>query len=240
MPRVRRPRSKQTDETGENSKTIRHPTKIKVLESRNFSQQKFLEAIQNNTLTIGSGPAGTGKTILSVYEALKHHFNKSIGMKRIIISRPALEAGEKIGYLPGELEDKLDPYMRPVYDALYDITSVDFIKEKVAKEHIEIAPIGFLRGRTFKNCFVILDEAQNATFDQLKMVVTRIGENCKMVITGDPRQSDLQNSQKGSLVRLINLIKNVPDVSVVEFSGDDVVRSSIVVDLVKAFENGSV
>lgn len=211
------------------------PRGPKEVSPRNESQRVYLEAIENSTITISSGPAGSGKTYLAVYEALKHHWAK-IHMKRIIITRPAVEAGEKLGFLPGGLEEKVDPYMRPIYDALYDIAGVSLAREKIERGYIEIAPLAYMRGRTFNNCFIILDEAQNATFEQLKMAVTRVGENCKMVINGDPYQTDLPRSVQNGLGRLIEVVKEVPDVSVVEFSKGDIVRSRIVADLVGAFE----
>lgn len=220
-------------------KVITHPRSIKTLSPRNQRQDDYLKAIENNTLTIGYGPAGTGKTWLAVYQALKHHFSKTHKMKRIIISRPAVEAGERLGFLPGTLEDKVDPYMRPIYDALYDMLGVDLAKQKIERGYIEIAPIAFLRGRTFKDAFIIIDEAQNATLTQLKMVVTRIGENSKMVLNGDPDQSDLNRGQESGLNKLVDIIraKNVEDVGIVSFGREDVVRSKIVTDLVAAFED---
>lgn len=202
---------------------------------RNESQKVYLDAIENNTITISSGPAGSGKTYLAVYEALKHHWVKG-GMKRIVITRPAVEAGEKLGFLPGGLEDKVDPYMRPIYDALYDIIGIALTKEKIEREYIEIAPLAYMRGRTFNNCFIILDEAQNATFEQLKMAVTRIGENCKMVINGDPNQTDLPKHVQNGLRKLIDVIHDVPNVAITEFTKGDIVRSRVVADLVAAFE----
>lgn len=177
----------------------------------------------------------THNTYLAVYEALKHHWMKG-GMKRIVITRPAVEAGEKLGFLPGGLEEKVDPYMRPIYDALYDIIGISLTKEKIEREYIEIAPLAYMRGRTFNNCFIILDEAQNATFEQLKMAVTRIGENCKMVINGDPNQTDLPKHTQNGLRKLIDIIHDVPNVAITEFTKSDVVRSRVVADLVAAFE----
>lgn len=214
------------------------PPRLKTLPEvspRNESQKVYLDAIENNTITISSGPAGSGKTYLAVYEALKHHWVKG-GMKRIIITRPAVEAGEKLGFLPGGLEDKVDPYMRPIYDSLYDIIGIGLTKEKIDKGLIEIAPLAYMRGRTFNNCFIILDEAQNATFEQLKMAVTRLGENCKMVINGDPNQTDLPRHTQNGLKKLIEIVHDVPNVSIMEFTKNDIVRSRVVADLVAAFE----
>jgi phosphate starvation-inducible PhoH-like protein len=208
---------------------------LKSIQPRNETQQRYLECVEKNSITIGLGPAGSGKTYLSVYEALLHHWAKD--KKRMIITRPAIEAGEKLGFLPGDLTDKLDPYMRPIYDALYDIIGIPLTKEKIERGYIEIAPLAYMRGRTFNNCFIILDEAQNATLEQLKMVLTRVGENCKLVIDGDPGQSDLPGYRKQSgLYLLKDILKDTPDVGIVEFDRNDIVRSQVVVDIVKAFE----
>lgn len=211
-------------------------TKIKKVIPRNENQAKYLEAVEDNCLTIASGPAGTGKTHLAVYEAICHHFSKKY--KRIIITRPAVEAGgEKLGFLPGELQDKLDPYLRPIFDSLYELIGVDQTREKIQRGYIEIAPLAFMRGRTFNNCFVILDEAQNATLEQLEMLVTRIGENSKMVINGDPKQTDLVYKNKNSGLKIIQRIaQDIPDVAVIEFEATDIVRSQVVSHLVQAFE----
>jgi phosphate starvation-inducible PhoH-like protein len=208
---------------------------LKSIQPRNLTQQRYLECIEQNTVTIGLGPAGSGKTYLSVYEALLHHWAKD--KKRMIITRPAIEAGEKLGFLPGDLTDKLDPYMRPIYDALYDLIGISLTKEKIDRGYIEIAPLAYMRGRTFNNCFIILDEAQNATLEQLKMVLTRVGENCKLVIDGDPGQSDLPGYKKQSgLYLLKDVLHDTPDVGIIEFDRNDIVRSQVVIDVVKAFE----
>lgn len=206
--------------------------KIKKIDPRNKRQAEYIQSIENNTVTIGLGPAGSGKTYLAVYEAVCHHWAKKA--KRIIITRPAVEAGEKLGFLPGDLEEKLNPYMRPIYDSLYDLTDLGTIREKVERGYIEVAPLAYMRGRTFNNCFIILDEAQNATLDQLKMVLTRLGENCKLVIDGDPSQSDL--SHKSGLNTLPNVLKNVEDVGIIRFDPSDIVRSKIVENVVSAFK----
>ena len=172
---------------------------------------------------------------LAVYSALCHHWAKV--NKRIIVTRPAVEAGEKLGFLPGDLDDKLDPYMRPIYDALYDQIGLSLTKEKIERGYIEIAPLAYMRGRTFNNCFIILDEAQNATLEQLTMCLTRLGENCKLIIAGDPTQSDLgYHKRKSWLSVLENILENVPDVEIVKFNKDDIVRSPVVIDIVAAFE----
>jgi phosphate starvation-inducible PhoH-like protein len=234
----RRTKQPKTDYENQEQVPQEKAPRIKTLREvypRNESQRLYLDAIENNTITISSGHAGVGKTYLAVYEALKHHWAKT-GMKRIIITRPAVEAGEKLGFLPGGLEEKLDPYMRPIYDALYDIIGISLTKEKIEREYIEIAPLAYMRGRTLSNCFIILDEAQNATFEQLKMAVTRMGENCKMVINGDPHQTDLPRHTQNGLGKLIEIVRDVPSIAVVEFTRNDIVRSRIVADLVEAFE----
>ena len=209
--------------------------RVNKVQPRNAHQAWYLRTIEDHTVTIGSGPAGSGKTYLAVYSALCHHWSKQA--KRIIITRPAVEAGEKLGFLPGDLDDKLDPYMRPIYDALYDQIGLSLTKEKIERGYIEIAPLAYMRGRTFNNCFIILDEAQNATIEQLKMCLTRLGENCKLVIAGDPSQSDLgYHKRKSGLLVLEDILKGVPDVEIVKFNKEDIVRSPVVIGIVAAFE----
>jgi phosphate starvation-inducible PhoH-like protein len=215
---------------------------VKPIAPRNQHQREYLEAIEDNVIVVSSGPAGTGKTYLAVYAAVCHHWSKKdTGIERLIITRPAVEAdGEKLGFLPGPLDDKMDPYMRPIYDSLYDIIGVDETKSKLDRGFIEIAPIAFMRGRTFNNAFVIVDEAQNASLNQLKMVVTRVGENCKLVINGDPSQCDLR---KSGLPPLEQILEEIGGVAVVKFDQDDIVRHKIIADIVAAFgryekENG--
>ena len=215
--------------------TQREFSRINKVHPRNANQEKYLRTIEENTVTIGSGPAGSGKTYLAVYAALCHHWSKE--SKRLIITRPAVEAGEKLGFLPGDLDDKLDPYMRPIYDALYDQIGLSRTKEKIERGYIEIAPLAYMRGRTFNNCFIILDEAQNATIEQLKMATTRIGENCKLVIAGDPTQSDLgYHKRKSGLYVLEEIVGGLNNVAIVKFDKNDIVRNPVVVDIVAAFE----
>jgi len=213
----------------------RNYNSLKQVIPRNDHQQAYLDAIENNTVTISCGPAGSGKTYLAVYEAACHHWSKKdTGVERIIITRPAIEAGgEKLGFLPGQLEDKMDPYMRPIYDSLYDIIGIDETKQKLERGYIEIAPVAFMRGRTFNNAFIIVDEAQNATIDQLKMVMTRVGENCKIVLNGDASQSDLHSS---GLPILMKILKDVDDIALINFGKEDIVRSEVVISVVDAFE----
>lgn len=215
--------------------TKREYSKIKKVVPRSGHQIRYLEAIEKNTITIGSGPAGSGKTYLAVYAALCHHWTKKI--KRMILTRPAIEAGEKLGFLPGDLDDKLDPYMRPIYDSLFDQVGIDITKQKIERGYIEIAPLAYMRGRTFNNCFIILDEAQNATLEQLKMAVTRVGENSKLVIAGDPTQSDLgYHKRKSGLYVLEEIVKGVKNIEVVQFDKTDIVRNPVVVDVLDAFD----
>ena len=210
-------------------------SKINKIQPRSVHQEEYLRSIEDNVITMGSGPAGSGKTYLAVYAALCHQWSKEI--KRIVITRPAVEAGEKLGFLPGDLDDKLDPYMRPIYDALYDQIGLTLTRDKIDRGYIEIAPLAYMRGRTFNNCFIILDEAQNATLEQLKMCVTRLGENCKLVIAGDPSQSDLGFHKKMSgLTVLESIIEGIGNIEIVRFTKDDIVRSPVVVDIVAAFE----
>ncbi len=208
--------------------------KLKKVVPRNEHQAAYMDAVENNKIVVASGPAGTGKTHLAVYEALGHKWSKKI--KRIIIARPAVEAGgEKIGFLPGDIREKLNPYLRPLFDSLHSIAEVQIINDLLEKDFIEIAPLAFMRGRTFEDCFVIIDEAQNATFDQLVMAVTRVGENCKMVINGDPYQSDLKGGVSG-LKQLQEILADIDDIAVVEFATADVVRSQIVIDILHALD----
>lgn len=192
-------------------------------------------------MTFGVGPAGTGKTYLAMYQAVTHHWaKKTTGIKRIILTRPVVEAGERLGFLPGAIEDKMDPFMRPLYDSLYDLVGIQEGRSKIEKGVIEIAPIAFMRGRTFTDSFIIIDEAQNCTYDQLKMALTRLGENVKIVISGDTSQSDLNG--KSGLSRIVEAIKGTKDVGVVRFENRDVVRSAVVqniLDSLDRYEDGS-
>jgi len=239
MPKNRtRSRNNSGSRSGkENNTPVKERTfaKLKKIVPRNENQAAYLDAVENNSIVITSGPAGTGKTYLAVYEALGHLWSKQV--KRIIIARPAVEAGgEKLGFLPGDIQEKLNPYLRPIFDSLHSIASVEIVNEKLEKDYIEIAPLAFMRGRTFDDCFVIIDEAQNATFDQLVMAVTRVGENCKMVINGDPYQSDLAKGRLGGLGALQEVLQEVDDVAVINFQTEDVVRSEIVINILRALD----
>jgi phosphate starvation-inducible PhoH-like protein len=228
-------RNRSTKTNSDQTSTPSTKKNYKRVVPRNKHQQQYLEAIEGNTVTISRGPAGSGKTFLAVYEAICHYeVRKDTKVDRIIITRPAVEAGgEKLGFLPGQLDEKMDPYMRPIYDSLYSIIGISSTKQKLERGYIEIAPIAYMRGRTFNNAFIIVDEAQNATLEQLKMVMTRVGADCKIVINGDVTQSDLRNS---GLLDLMAILKDVKDIALISFGNGDIVRSKIVTDVVSAFE----
>ena len=200
---------------------------------RSERQKKYVRALKESDIIISTGPAGTGKTYLAVAVALTMLLEKKI--ERIILSRPAVEAGERLGFLPGDMKEKVDPYLRPLYDALYDLLDFEKIQKRIEIGDIEIAPIAFMRGRTLKNSFAILDEAQNATDTQIKMFLTRIGENSKIVINGDPSQIDLPNKNFSGLNRSKKLLGHLKEISVVDFDHLDVVRHPLVSKIVKAY-----
>jgi len=202
---------------------------------RSEKQKSYVRALKNSDIVISTGPAGTGKTYLSVAIALTMLLDKKI--ERIILSRPAVEAGERLGFLPGDMREKVDPYLRPLYDSLYDLLDYEKIQKKIEVGDIEIAPLAFMRGRTLKNSFAILDEAQNATDTQIKMFLTRIGENSKIVINGDPSQIDLPNKSLSGLNRSKKLLGHLKEISVVDFDHKDVVRHPLVSKIVKAYSD---
>lgn len=206
----------------------------KVVKAKTLGQKKYIEAIASNTIVMGVGPAGTGKTYLAVAMAVKAFKNHEIN--RIILTRPAVEAGEKLGFLPGDLQNKVDPYLRPLYDALFDMMGSESFSKYMEKGSIEVAPLAYMRGRTLDDAFIILDEAQNTTREQIKMFLTRLGFNSKMVITGDITQIDLPDAKKSGLVDAMNVLKNVDDISMIRFSEKDVVRHKLVQDIIKAYE----
>tara|TARA_B000000460_G_scaffold242418_1_gene210099 strand:- start:26 stop:1030 length:1005 start_codon:yes stop_codon:yes gene_type:complete len=201
---------------------------------RSQKQKDYVKALKESEIIISTGPAGTGKTYLAVAVALTMLLEKKI--ERIILSRPAVEAGEKLGFLPGDMKDKVDPYLRPLYDSLYDLLDFEKIQKRIEIGDIEIAPLAFMRGRTLKNSFAILDEAQNATDIQIKMFLTRIGENSKIVVNGDPSQIDLSNRDSSGLNRSKKLIGHLNEISVVDFDHNDVVRHPLVSKIVRAYE----
>jgi len=202
---------------------------------RSERQKNYVRALKESDVIISAGPAGTGKTFLAVAVALTMLLEKKI--ERIILSRPAVEAGERLGFLPGDMREKVDPYLRPLYDALYDLLDFEKIQKKIEIGDIEIAPLAFMRGRTLKNSFAILDEAQNATDMQIKMFLTRIGENTKIVINGDPSQIDLPNKTLSGLNRAKKLLGHLEEISVVDFDHTDVVRHPLVSKIVKAYSD---
>jgi len=204
---------------------------------RSERQKKYVRALKESDIIISAGPAGTGKTYLAVAVALTMLLEKKI--ERIILSRPAVEAGERLGFLPGDMREKVDPYLRPLYDSLYDLLDYEKIQKKIEIGDIEIAPIAFMRGRTLKNSFAILDEAQNATDTQIKMFLTRIGENSKIVINGDPSQIDLPNKSLSGLNRSKKLLGHMKEISTVDFDHTDVVRHPLISKIVKAYSDQS-
>ena len=208
-------------------------TPKKSIIPRSEKQKKYVRSLRQSDIIISSGPAGTGKTFLAVAVALTMLLEKKI--ERIILSRPAVEAGERQGFLPGDMKEKVDPYLRPLYDSLYDLFHFEKIQRMIEIGDIEIAPLAFMRGRTLKNSFAILDEAQNATDTQIKMFLTRIGENSKIVVNGDPTQIDLSNKKMSGLVRSRELLSHLSEIAVVDFDHSDVVRHPLVSKIVKAY-----
>ena len=202
---------------------------------RSEKQKDYVRALNYSDIIISAGPAGTGKTFLAVAVALTMLLEKKI--EKIILSRPAVEAGERLGFLPGDMREKVDPYLRPLYDSLYDLLDFEKIQKKIEVGDIEIAPLAFMRGRTLKNSFAILDEAQNATDTQIKMFLTRIGENSKIVINGDPSQIDLPNKSLSGLERSKKLLGHIKEISTVDFDHNDVVRHPLVSKIVKAYSD---
>jgi phosphate starvation-inducible PhoH-like protein len=202
---------------------------------KTFNQKRYIEAIEKNVLVFGIGPAGTGKTYLAVLMAIKAL--KANQIKKIILTRPAVEAGEKLGFLPGDLKEKVDPYLRPLYDALYDAFGALQTTEYLEKQIIEVAPLAYMRGRTLDNAFVILDEAQNTTVNQMKLFLTRLGFGSKMIVTGDITQIDLPNYQSSGLIKAKEILNHIPSVDLVHFDRMDVVRHPLVQTIIERFEN---
>ncbi len=212
-------------------------TKKKSVAPRTPVQADYVRAILDSEMVFGLGPAGTGKTYLAVAAAVQMFLAGKI--ERMIFCRPAVEAGEQLGFLPGDMREKVDPYLRPIYDALQDMLPWDFVQKKMADGDIEIAPLAFMRGRTLSNAFVILDEAQNATPAQMKMFLTRMGDNSRIVVTGDATQSDLPYESPSGLADALHVLKNVEEIKFIHFSEKDVVRHHLVSKIVKAYESGS-
>ena len=206
----------------------------KPVKPKTLGQKTYLDRIEHNTIVFGVGPAGTGKTYLAVAMAVKAFRAKEVN--RIILTRPAVEAGEKLGFLPGDLQQKVDPYLRPLYDALFDMLGAENFQKYQEKGNIEVAPLAYMRGRTLDDSFIILDEAQNTTPEQMKMFLTRLGFGSKIVVTGDITQIDLPDGKKSGLKEAVRILKNIPDIECVQFSEKDVVRHKLVQDIVKAYE----
>ena len=214
---------------------IKTPRRSVIPKSK--KQSEYLKALLKEDIVLSVGPAGTGKSYLAVSAAVNMLMEKKV--EKVILSRPAVEAGERLGFLPGDLKEKVDPYLQPLYDALNDLYGYEKVQRKIETGEIEIAPLAFMRGRTLKNSFAILDEAQNATLTQIKMFLTRIGENSKIVINGDPSQIDLPNKSLSGLNRSKKLLGHLNEISVVDFDHSDVVRHPLVSKIVKAYSNNN-
>jgi phosphate starvation-inducible PhoH-like protein len=212
-------------------------TRRKVVMARSPAQDAYIRAMDAGEMVFGIGPAGTGKTYLAVAYAASL-LERGL-VERLILSRPAVEAGERLGFLPGDMKEKVDPYLRPLYDALYDMIQPDKVERGLASGMIEVAPLAFMRGRTLANAAIILDEAQNTSVMQMKMFLTRIGEGSKMIITGDPTQIDLPDGQKSGLVHALGLLGSVPEIKQIHFTDTDVVRHPLVAKIVRAYDSAS-
>ncbi len=206
----------------------------KILRARTVGQKHYVDAIKENTIVLGIGPAGTGKTYLAVAMAVKAFREHKV--RKIILTRPAVEAGEKLGFLPGDLQDKVDPYLRPLYDALFDMFGAENFARYMEKGIIEVAPLAYMRGRTLDDAFIILDEAQNTTSEQIKMFLTRLGNESRMVITGDITQIDLPDTRKSGLVEAVKVLGGIDGIAIHRFTDKDVVRHRLVQDIIKAYE----
>lgn len=225
---------KETHIKNINSDMVLLSSKGKPIRSKTLGQTQYLQAIAKSSVTFGVGPAGTGKTYLAVAMAVKAF--KAGQVSRIILTRPAVEAGEKLGFLPGDLQNKVDPYLRPLYDGLFDMIGPETFQKLMEKGVIEVAPLAYMRGRTLDDSFIILDEAQNTTQEQMKMFLTRMGIGSKVVVTGDITQVDLPSDKKSGLKQAINILKNIEDISIVYLSNKDIVRHKLVQEIVRAYE----
>ena len=232
-------RNRDDTKSGDNihslNQLIKTPRKSVIARSK--KQSDYIDALRRNDIVMAVGPAGTGKSFLAVSVGITMLMEKKI--ERVILSRPAVEAGEKLGFLPGDMKEKVDPYLRPLYDALYDLFGFELINKKIENGEIEIAPLAFMRGRTLKNSFAILDEAQNATATQIKMFLTRIGENSKLVVNGDPSQIDLNNKSHSGLNKSMKILKKLNEIQFIEFDHRDVVRHPLVSKIIKAYQKTS-
>ena len=228
-------RSGNEDQIGEMAKDVVCITaKGKPIKAKTLGQQRYMKAIMKNTITIGVGPAGTGKTYLAVAAAVAAFREKTVN--RIILTRPAVEAGERLGFLPGDLQNKVDPYLRPLYDALFDMLGPETYQKYLEKGNIEVAPLAYMRGRTLDDSFIILDEAQNTTREQMKMFLTRLGFGSKIVITGDVTQIDLPTDKTSGLKEALKVLENIPDIAICRLSASDVVRHALVQSIVAAYD----
>ncbi len=225
----------EQDKNNNNAGDLTLTTKKRQIRPRTATQGAFIEAMNAHDMVFGLGPAGTGKTFLAVAKAVSEMLAGNVD--RIILTRPAVEAGENLGFLPGDLKDKIDPYLRPLYDALYDMLPADIVDKKLDSGEIEIAPLAYMRGRTLSHAVVILDEAQNTTGMQMKMFLTRLGEGSRMIINGDLTQTDLPRGITSGLIEASRILKDVPEIAFVEFSEKDVVRHGLVSKIVKAYEH---
>mgnify|MGYP006269522713 CR=1 FL=1 len=231
-PEAEAPRAEQLDMFPEGRVEIR--TRKKTIEPRSATQRRYAHALMTDELVFGIGPAGTGKTYLAVAAAVSM-FSDGL-VERIVLSRPAVEAGERLGFLPGDMKEKIDPYLRPLYDALHDMMPGKQLAKLMEEGRVEVAPLAFMRGRTLANAFVVLDEAQNATEMQMKMFLTRMGEGSRMAVTGDPSQIDLPRGVGSGLVQALRILEPVPEISVVRFASADVVRHPMVARIIDAYE----
>ena len=206
----------------------------KPIKAKTVGQSKYIDAIKNNTITLGVGPAGTGKTYLAVAMAVKAFRNNEVN--KIILTRPAVEAGEKLGFLPGDLQQKVDPYLRPLYDGLFDMMGSESFQRCQERGDIEVVPLAYMRGRTLDNSFIILDEAQNTTREQMKMFLTRLGFNSKIIVTGDITQTDLPDGKNSGLKEVIKILKNIEDIAIIKLNDKDIVRHRLVQKIINAYE----
>ena len=225
----------ELETSSESHKPILHGVSGRIIKARTLNQRKIIDSVNNNDMVFAIGPAGTGKTYTGIALAVKALKNKNV--KRIILTRPAIEAGENLGFLPGDLKEKLDPYMQPLYDSLKDMIPSEKLKKFMEDEVIQIAPLAFMRGRTLDNAFVILDEGQNTTHSQMKMFLTRMGKNAKFIITGDPGQVDLPRNAISGIKEAILILKNTPGVGIVHLDESDVIRNKLVKKIVDAYKN---
>ncbi len=227
------PTPPESNDTAPRRSKIEIHTRKRVIEPRSPTQRDYISALTQNSLTFGVGPAGTGKTYLAVAAAVSAYLERRV--ERIVLSRPAVEAGERLGFLPGDMKEKIDPYLRPLYDSLHDMLPGEQVTKMLENGIFEVAPLAFMRGRTLANSYVVLDEAQNCTSMQMKMFLTRLGENAQMAITGDPSQVDLPRGEKSGLVEAVALLDRIKGVGIVQFTSKDVVRHPLVAKIIDAY-----